>query len=280
MKMIQLSLCALFFLMAGCKESADSAANKILYPFAYADFKRDVPDYPPPGLRQVYLEAVDSNNDPMRIHSWYHKNLKATHSIVFFHGNNENLEMVKDRGIYHQFIKMNVNFIVIDYPGLGRSNSFPNQYNMTQAGLAAFEFALNEFPGTEFILWGRSLGAGLAAQVAPLVQEHLSAFILTSPWATIKKLADSKSKLSNQLSEEWLRSNTYDSVAAARQIHVPTLVIHGKKDLIIPYRFGKKVFEAFPPDVAVFHSYPKIGHRKMLRTKEVWDNAIGFLKSL
>ena len=280
-KILKLSLCFVFLYTAACEEGFDASVDKILYPFIYSNVRATVPAVPPEGIEQTYLSATASNGEEMKIHTWYHhSNSETNQTLIYFHGNNENIGMLKKKGAFKRFQSLGLNFVVIDYPGLGRSTSFPNEYNLTNAGLAAVDFALDEFEGTDFILWGRSLGAGVASQVVPHVQQYLTGFILTSPWATFPKLAFERSRLANGISNDWFRQNTYDSVASARQVRVPSLVQHGKKDSVIPFKFGKEVYEAFPKGVAEFHVYPKLNHRNIFQREKVWRATESFLRSL
>lgn len=272
---IALSLIALGNL--GCGDSVQIIAETVLYPFDRVDEKYPVPENPPEGLNQKYFDLTASDGTAMKVHAWYHRapNSRAK-TFVHFHGNGENLEAMNQSNFLKVLMDMKVNFVIIDYPGLGRSTGFPDQQNLTNAGLASLHFAKQIFSRSKIVVWGRSLGAAVAAQVVAANSSGVEAMLLTSPWSSFLDVAKNKTGLANRLPQEWLDRHNYDSVEAASRIRVNSLIHHGIEDTLIPVEFGRRVFESFPNNNADMVEIPEVGHNDIYMARQFWDDLKSF----
>ena len=91
------------------------------------------------------------------------------------------------------------------------------------------------------VLFGRSLGAAVAVEMAARVQSL--ALILETPFASIRQLARDKLPF---LPIGPLLKTRYDVAKKIRQISSPLLVLHGDCDEVVPLSHGKLVFDAAP----------------------------------
>ena len=123
---------------------------------------------------------------------------------------------------------------------------------------AALDFlASNEIPFQKVILYGESLGCGIAVKAASAHQFH--AVILEAPYTSIADVAQSQYWF---LPVRWLVRDRYDTLAIINSITSPVVVMHGKQDDIIHVSFGKRVFEAAPePKTAWF--FEGAGHNNL-----------------
>ncbi|OLS16388.1 MAG: alpha/beta hydrolase [Promethearchaeota archaeon CR_4] len=69
---------------------------------------------------------------------------------------------------------------------------------------------------------------------------------------------------------------SFESGERLKQVKTPTLVIHGKKDILIPYGNGKKISELIPK--AKFVLFDHSGHALFSEEKAVTQMVIDFLK--
>ena len=107
---------------------------------------------------------------------------------------------------------------------------------------AALDFlASNEIPYQKVILYGESLGCGIAVKAASAHQFH--AVILEAPYTSIADVAQSQYWF---LPVRWLVRDRYETLGIINMITSPLVVMHGEQDDIIDVSFGKKVFDAAP----------------------------------
>lgn len=195
---------------------------------------------------QVGLEFEDiffTARDGVRLNGWLIPHRKARSTLVWFHGNAgnighrvENIKWLHDR--------VPVNIFIFDYRGYGRSQGFPSEEGTYLDGEAALELMqkkLGAGGAKKIILFGRSLGAAIATEMATRFESQ--GLILESPFVSIAEMAR---VLFPFLPIGPLLHTRYDVRATVKKINVPLLVLHGDRDEIIPFEHGKLVFEAAP----------------------------------
>lgn len=173
--------------------------------------------------------------------------------IVQFHGNGEN--MTSHFMFSYWLPAQGYDVFIFDYRGYGASNGSPSLKGAIDDGIAAINYVLkrNDLP-QGVAIWGQSLGGALS--VASLCQGHfrdnsrIKAVILESTFDSYVDMADdvlSRSWLSWPLQWPLSRLLISDQYAPKRLMkdlpRVPILVIHGDHDSVVPYRFGKRLFQ-------------------------------------
>jgi pimeloyl-ACP methyl ester carboxylesterase len=278
--MIKLSLLLTTAFTVGCSGSIEELAQNNLYPFEQVNKKYAVPEVPPEGLEQLELKVIADDKSEMNIHGWTHKATNPDARVfIYFHGNGENLQALQQFNMLKALKTLNSHFVVIDYPGLGRSTGKPNEFNLVQSALATIDWASQKFPSSPVIVWGRSLGAAVATQAVKQRPGVIDGFILTSPWNNFLDAARALSKLADSIPKEWLAKNTYDSAAAAQSIRVTTLIHHGVLDKLIPIDLGRKTAASFPDQSQVlFKEVEGKEHNDIFTTPTLWQDVKGFIR--
>ena len=279
MRHISFIILSFFMLFSiGCGSGGlTGLAEGILYPFESVDKKYPVPENPPEGLEQTYTEIVGHDGTPITVHAWIHDTgSNRNPTLVFFHGNGTNLQVLQISGFLDVLRQLKFNFVVMDYPGLGRSTGTPNQPNLWNAGKKMVEYAHNRFRRSRLIIWGRSLGAAVASQVGYTEQPYADGLILTSPWFSFLTLALEKTGLAKNLPEEWLALHGWNSAEAVKDIKLKTMIHHGNKDTLIPFKFGQMLFEAFTQTTPNFIELDGVGHNDVFSSQQFWNDIKGF----
>ena len=157
--------------------------------------------------------------------------------VVFFHGNAGTREdRLHNLAILHQ---AGINVLIFDYRGYGGSTGSPTEPGVILDGLAVFDWAAEAFPGRPVVLFGRSLGGAVAAQVA--LQRPAAGIILESTFTSAPDMAGRVLPLPGV---RWLIRQRFDTLAAVGRLKLPLLVIHGARDSLIPVAMGRKLYEA------------------------------------
>lgn len=282
-RIVQLFTLILFSLsITACGGSSlEGLAESMLYPFKDVDKKYPVPEVAPEGYKAINLPALAADGTTMNINGWVYKsnNPNTSRFYIHFHGNGENLQALHQFNFLAKMKEFNSHFLVIDYPGLGRSTGSPNEANLVSGALAAIDWVKANYPNMTIIVWGRSLGAAVAVQATAKRQSIIHGLTLTSPWNNMLDMARNITKLVDQLPKSWLEKNKYDSVAAAKMIHTTTLIHHGIEDTLIPIRFGREVFASFPePDNVMMVEFPGLGHNDIFSNQQLWSDIKNFIR--
>ena len=130
------------------------------------------------------IEVLSTDN--VNLKSWFYKNNKNKYTILFLHGNNGNL---KTR-IYklNEFKNLNLNYLIISWRGFNGNNGKPTEQGLYDDGRNAVKWLeKNNIQKNKIILYGESLGTGVAAELAQ--NEKFAGVIFESPYTSIGEVA-------------------------------------------------------------------------------------------
>jgi hypothetical protein len=186
----------------------------------------------------AYEEVWFTAQDGVRLHGWWVPKEGAP-VLLWFHGNAgnishrlENIKLLVDL--------VGVTVFIFDYREYGRSEGRISREGTYLDAAAAYLYVAEckKVPGTEIVLFGRSLGTALATDLAAKVP--CRSLILESAYTNSQDMA----RLYAPFLFDWRPSVPYDNLGKIGQLPVPLLVIHGEDDEIIPVDMGRRVFAA------------------------------------
>jgi uncharacterized protein len=219
-------------------------------------------DWSPPDLahEDVWLTASDG----VRLHAWWiPANAKSFASegsprsanastggdlptFLCFHGNAANIAWRAD---FYRFVRgLPANVLALEYRGYGRSEGAPSEQGIYRDGDAAYSYLVRErgIPPRRIIALGQSLGTAVAAELA--AQREVAGVVLEAPFPSARALARRIYWFLPGLG--WLIRSRFDTSQnlerAGRSFAAPLLVVHCTGDPVIPYAFGKEVYERAP----------------------------------
>ena len=164
--------------------------------------------------------------------------------MVYFHGNG--VVMGDMLWMAREFVRRGIGVVLCEYRGYGLSAGSP-RVTPTEAGLyddaEAVLAALSEsgIDSKRVALFGESLGTGVAVEMA--ARGHAASLVLVTPYTSIPEVA---SRFAFGLPVQLLMKERFDSLEKAPRVSVPTLLLHGTKDGVVPYAMGAKLSTAFP----------------------------------
>ena len=230
------------------------------------------------GLLQEEVEFA--NKDGTRLHGWWFdsKIKPAKGTVIFFHGNAENLTT--------HFLSLawlpqeGFNYFIFDYPNYGVSEGEPSPYTTVISGQAALKWVNSNKDPKPLIVYGHSLGGNIALRtVLDLKNEvPLRAVVLDGTFLSYRSIARKKASQNWILwilqPVAWLIMNDeYAPHEIERRAPVPLLVIHGQKDGVIPPEYGYEIFEKSPEPKEIWridegqHGDTFWAHQKKYRQK-------------
>ena len=125
-------------------------------------------------------------------------------------------------------------------------------------GVAAIDWLSNRtgLTSDQMVFFGRSLGGGVAIQVAK--QKPPRAFVLVS---TFSSIVDVACEQFSWLPIRLVMKNRYESEQAITEMDIPILQIHGDRDQTISMNLGKRLNEASPSQHKSFVVAQGKGHK-------------------
>lgn len=180
-----------------------------------------------------------TTRDDEQLDAWFIPAAQARGVLLFCHGNAGNISHRLDS--IRLFHELGLSVLIFDYRGYGRSSGRPAEKGTYRDADAAWDYLVEQrgiAPG-QIILFGRSLGAAIAADLA--TRQGAAAVILESAFTSVPDIA---ARFYPWLPVRWLSRYQYDTGKKLANIHVPVLIVHSRDDEIIRYANGERLFEA------------------------------------
>ncbi len=172
------------------------------------------------------IKLITENGE--RISAKYFQNPNAEYTILFSHGNAE------DIGTATPFLRelQNAGFSVLayDYRGYGTSEGKPSEENSYQDSETAYNYLINKLKISpdKIIIHGRSLGGAVSIDLAS--RKICGGLIVESSFVSAFRVL-TKYKI--------FPFDKFNNLNKIKQVKCPVLFIHGKQDGIIPFWHGE-----------------------------------------
>ena len=189
------------------------------------------------GLIHSFENINIITEDNINLKGWFHLKDTKKKTILFFHGNAGTL----DNRIYKlNFLgNLDVNFLIIGWRGYSGSSGKPSEFGLYLDAKSALNWLNSKgITDEEIILYGESLGTSVAIEVSQ--NRNLAGIILEAPFTS---MIDIGKKYYPFFPVKLLLKDKYVSKNKIKNINSPVLVMHGKKDKIVPFYMGKKIYD-------------------------------------
>jgi len=204
--------------------------NLLYHPFEN-NYNKDSANF---SYEEIFIPTSNENN----LKAWFHKkDLKQKKTLVFFHGNAGDL---RNRIYKLNLIKdFDINFLIVAYRGFSGNEGKPSETGLYDDARSTLDWLKKQGVREDnIILYGESLGTGVSVEVAQ--NKKFAGIILESPFTS---MVDAGKFYYFYLPVSLLLKDRYETVKKLKNIKIPILVMHGKKDKIVPFHMGQKVFE-------------------------------------
>ncbi len=206
------------------------------------------------------LAPVD---DHVSIHCRFYIGDQKWPWILFFHGNGEVVSDYDEIApLYHQ---RRLNLIVADYRGYGESNGVPTLTDLVQDAHAILREIMKELSKRELRrdLWimGRSLGSISALELAYRYQDAIRGLIIESGFPSVVRIM---MHLGIPIRDMNLERIDQECLEMIQKIFLPTLVIHGEMDTLVPLREAKDIFNHLGTDKKELLIIPSANHNDIM----------------
>lgn len=184
---------------------------------------------------------IEINKDvTLNMIQFYPSAISRKGMVLYFHGNMENINHYASAA--ENFLKNGYEVLMPDYPTFGKSTGSLTEKNLYSIANIAYKFACAKYHTDSIIIYGRSIGTGIAAQLASRV--NCKRLILETPYTSISDLFSRYLPIypMNALSHYKLNTSEY-----LRDVTAPICIFHGTDDHVIPYSNSVELKNSLKP---------------------------------
>lgn len=185
-----------------------------------------------PEAEEVPLTASDG----VRVTAWYVAPQDDKPVIVYFHGNGGSLRYRVGR--FKKLVDAGIGLLALEYRGYGGNPGSPSERGLIADGEAAYAFAAARYPTKQIVLWGESLGSGVAVAIA--AQKPVGRVILEAPFTSAAAVASIHYWY---MPVRLLMKDQFHSDERIGKVTAPLLILHGVRDQVVPYSMGERLFQ-------------------------------------
>lgn len=212
-----------------------------------------------------------ATSDGLAMRGWFSAPPNDAPVVVVFNGNGGNRG---DRGpLGRALAGSGLGVLLTDYRGYGGNPGDPSEEGIALDAAAAVRFVFDSAPDHPVVYFGESLGSAVAIRLS--LAHPPAALVLRSPFTS---LVDVGRTHYPWLPVSGLLKDRYSSDERIGAVAVPTLVIAGDADGIVPIDQSRAIFAASPGPKELLvipgadHNDPELVHGP-----EVIDAVVGFI---
>src|SRR5262245_7818795 len=136
-----------------------------------------------PEAEELTLDTADGE----RVIAWHIPPRGDRPVILYFHGNGGAVRNRVDR--YRALTKDGTGLVALSYRGYGGSSGHPSEAGLIEDARATYAFAAQRYPEARLVLWGESLGTGVAVALA--AEKKAARLVLEAPFLSGVSIAAS-----------------------------------------------------------------------------------------
>ena len=223
-----------FFFLASCYLALLAlmyfAQRALMY---FPDTARAAPaDAGIPEAEEVVLNTGDGEN----VIVWHVPARGERPVWIYFHGNGGSISYRIDR--FRSLTAQGEGLVALSYRGYGGSSGRPTEAGLIADARAAYDFAVKLYPAERIVLWGESLGSGVAVALA--TERPIARIVLEAPFLSA---ADIAAGVYPYLPVRLLMKDQFRSDLRVPKITVPILILHGDRDAVVPLPSGQLLYK-------------------------------------
>ncbi len=203
------------------------------------------------GLPQAE-EVTLASSDGEKLIAWFVPPRGDKPLVLYFQGNAEGLPGRVGR--FSWLTADGTGLLALAYRGYGGSTGKPTEDGLIRDAEAAYVFARARTPAKRIVLFGKSLGTGVAVALGS--NHEIGALILDAPFTSTTDVGAAAYPF---VPVRWFMKDKFRSDERIGRVSAPLLVLHGEEDRIVPIRFAEKLF-ALAREPKRFVCFPQGGH--------------------
>lgn len=195
-------------------------------------------NWQPWGLK--FEDARFQATDGTKLHGWYVPHNSPSAVILLCHGNGGNITHRADI-LEKLHDDLGASVMIFDYRGYGQSEGKPNETGVLLDARAARAWLAKRegIAEKDIIMMGESLGGAVAVDLA--AKDGAKGLVLISTFSSLPDVAAFHYPI---FPVHLLMRNRLDAAGQIMNYKGPLLQMHGDADTIVPFYYGKKLFDA------------------------------------
>lgn len=204
------------------------------------------------GFEDLVLGTADGE----RLAAWWKPPEPGRAVLVYFHGNGGSLFNRRMRA--RTLTASGRGLLMVSYRGYAGSTGSPSEEGLRQDAQAAYDWLARSYAPARIVLYGESLGTGVAVRLA--TERQVAGLVLDAPFTSTEAVA---AGIYPFVPVRWLMRDQFRSIDIIDQVKAPILILHGTADRVIPFAFGEALFKA-APEPKRFVRLEGVGHVSIL----------------
>jgi uncharacterized protein len=214
------------------------------------------------------MKIAFNETDTMSLVKFYPNTTVKKGLIIYYHGNMDNVE--RYAAFTKPFTKAGYEVWMPDYPSFGKSTGDITEKKLYIQAMEVKRMADVYCGSDSIILYGKSIGTGIAAYVAS--NSNASLLVLETPYYSIPSLFSTYAFIYPTNTMSTYKIPTYEYL---QDVKYPVVIFHGTDDGVIPYRNAKRL-SIFLKPTDKFITVPAANHININSTK-IYLNAMDSL---
>ena len=223
-------------------------------------------------FKETFEEVFVESPDGAKLNGIWFPAKEAKFTILYFHGNRDNL--VRWGEIAAKHTKYHANVLVMDYRTYGKSKGKITEKLLNQDAILWYEKAQELGRDLPIIAFGRSLGTGLASKIAS--EKEVRGLILETPYTSMVDVID-------HYAPKWVAKKSDIAFSLPQELkekELPIIIFHGTKDEVIPFEIGSQVNKNLEGRNTKFVIVEGGRHNDLSNYPLYWDEMEAWIKSL
>jgi fermentation-respiration switch protein FrsA (DUF1100 family) len=204
-----------------------------------------------PQAEEVFLDTSDGE----RVIVWTIAPREGHPVVLYFHGNGGALRYRVER--FRALTADGSGLVALSYRGYAGSSGRPSEEGLIEDAFAAYAFAVARYPAAKIVVWGESLGSGVAVALA--AERPVARLVLEAPFASTVEIGAAAYPF---VPVQWLMKDQFRSDLRIGKVTAPVLILHGGRDTVVPITSGERLYEQIKAPKR-FIRFPEGGHENL-----------------
>ncbi|UFX83078.1 alpha/beta hydrolase [Candidatus Absconditicoccus praedator] len=217
-------------------------------------------------IKEVTFDSYEDNTG-----SGIFINNDEDYTILFYLPNGVNISnFISDIA---WFGNQGYNVAAMDYPGYGKSQGWPSEENVYKSTQNFYNYLINDknISSENIIVGGYSIGSAPAINIAE--KNEVKSLFLISPFNSRNGMSEFIYGIPIQ--KYLFLEDSFKNYKKIQKVTVPTLIMHGKQDKVVPWEMGKEILENSGADNKKFLLLEEYDHNTMFfALEDVFDKYI------
>jgi len=170
---------------------------------------------------------------------------------TIFHPLGKGSDLLNVQNFYPKLIKQGFQIYTFEYRDIGNSTGkSDNVQTLKKDVLFMFDKMLENpsITNKPIIVWGQSMGSAFAIMTANERQDKINGLIIEGGFSSFPDIVKHYAEFLHLKNFKWVvplvMHNDFPAEKEITDIHKPTVIIHSTEDKAVPFRLGKKLFNA------------------------------------